>query len=164
MSGETGPAIASRLVRRRHHDVASAEALRIVRYGAVGASAAALYFVVALLAGYWTNLGVQAASALGLSVAASFAYFGHHRLTFAAKGDHRRYVPRFLATVLPGYAVSFILMRLLVDTGWLPYATAVVAVGATNAALSYGVNRFLVFTPAGDTARDPRATIEARHR
>ena len=90
------------------------EALRTIRYVAVGGLAAILYAVVAVVLGQLTTIGPQLASAFGVTAAALFAYLGHHRLTFAVQGKHGRYLPRFLANVLLGYGVSFLLMRLLV--------------------------------------------------
>ena len=133
----------------------STEAWTAVRYVLVGAAAGVLYLAVALFLRASAGIGSQSASAVGVTAAAIFAYLGHHRLTFAVRGDHGRYAPRFFAMVAAGYLVSFVLIRLLVETRLIEYGPATLAIAAVNATLSYLANRLLVFRTARLATRLP---------
>jgi putative flippase GtrA len=119
-----------------------------VRYATVGGVAGLIYLAIALL-GESLGLPEQSASALGLSAAAATAYIGHHKITFAAHANHRSYLPRFLAVVLTGYCVSFVLLKLLAESDIVSYRVAILAIAGTNMVASYLANRMLVFHGAG---------------
>ncbi len=118
------------------------------RYAVVGGLAGLLYLTLSIALERTIRIGPQAASALGLTAASLFAYVGHHTVTFSADGRHGHYAPRFIALALAAYAVSFLLIRLLVETHATSYAVAALTVAAANAAVSYGCNRVLIFRPA----------------
>ena len=145
----SSPASAIRLKSRTR----STEVWTAVRYVVVGAAAGVLYLTVALFLRTGAGLGSQSASAVGVTAAAIFAYLGHHRLTFAVRGEHGRYAPRFFAMVAAGYLVSFVLIRLLVESGLTGYGPATLAIAGVNATLSYLVNRLLVFRRASRETR-----------
>jgi len=137
-----------RLERGITRGAAVAEAWLATRYAVVGGLAGLLYLVLAIVLERTAHIGPQAASALALTAAAAFAYVGHHTITFSADGRHGHYAPRFLTLALAAYGVSYLLIRLLVETHTAPYMIAALLVAVANAAISYLCNRLLVFRPA----------------
>jgi putative flippase GtrA len=130
---------------RLDRDAAVAEAWRIARYAGVGTLAAAVYVVLSIAIEHSAHAGAQLASWIGLTASAATGYVGHRTVTFRSRGAHAREAPRYLALMLIGYAVSFVLIKLLVERHLVPYPAALGGIAVTLAGTSYLFNRSFVF-------------------
>ncbi|MDB5582189.1 MAG: polysaccharide biosynthesis protein GtrA [Bradyrhizobium sp.] len=80
---------------------------KLARFGIVGVSATLVYFsVTAVLGGTSINLNPIISNMLGVAASLSISYFGHHRFTFSALGQHGRYLPRFLFVMTTLFLLS----------------------------------------------------------
>jgi len=127
---------------------------RLGRFGLVGVTSAFLY-----AAGVSVVVGVAGEAPLtgnivGFLLAAACSYLGHHYITWAAGGDHQRYLPRFLAQAIATYLLSAGITWAVARLGW-HYLIGVVLVIGLIPALNFLVLQFWVFTSRGDAR--PRA-------
>ena len=116
-----------------------AEAARILRFGLVGASVAAVY-----AAGYAGLRGLAfspwTASALAFAVAVTWQYLAQTAFTFRAPVRDRRQLLRFAATILSGFAVSTFI------AGWAGPALGLAeAVAVLIVVLWLPVQNYLIF-------------------
>src|SRR5262245_19895355 len=118
-------------------------AFELLVFGLVGASATAVYYVVAIVVYAIPPFYARPASAAFVASVASvlWSYAGHHRFTFHKTGSHSFYFPRFLgiAIVLSVMAVcgtSFATQYLQVD-----YELATLLVAIFYPLASYTLNR-----------------------
>ncbi len=82
-----------------------------LRFALVGVAATATYFAVALLLiGSRASFDPVLASALASGTAILVSYAGHHRYTFARKGRHGFYFPRFVAITGALFVLSTVAM------------------------------------------------------
>ena len=84
-----------------------------LRFAGVGGIASALYFVVAALLNGVFGLATVAASVIAYAIAATFAYQGHKRLTFASGTAGRTEVTRFIAATAVGLGLALVIPILL---------------------------------------------------
>ena len=118
----------------------------LFRFGAVGALATLLYFVITAALGHPAiGLDPIAAHVLGTVASLFVSYFGHHRFTFQVQGAHDVHFPRFLIVT----AALFVLSTAVMAIGRYGLAldhtlvTAAIAIGYPLA--SYGLNRLWTF-------------------
>lgn len=117
---------------------------RLGWFGGVGVTSAALYSAGVFLGIGLLGLPPQVANLLGLVMAATCSYLGHHHLTFRADGDHRRYLPKFTAQVLLTYALSTATTAIVSALGWHHGITVAVVV-VVIPVLNFFILQFWVF-------------------
>jgi fatty acid desaturase/putative flippase GtrA len=109
---------------------------RFVVYAAVGGATALLYLAVALALTHGLAVAPFQASLAGFAAALPFSYLGHKFLTFGSREEHRRELPRFIASAVVGFFASAGVPELAVRLwGWSPeagYLAACVVVPALN--------------------------------
>lgn len=81
-------------------------ALRLVRFGLIGAATTLLYAGLAWLFGRGLHWPAALASAAAYGACATLSYWGHRKLTFRSREPHRVALPRFAATTAGGYAAA----------------------------------------------------------
>lgn len=114
--------------------------LQIVRFGIVGVGATLVHLVVAWLAEGMVGLAPLVANAVGFLVAFGVSYLGHFYWTFGQRDGHRGKLPRFLIVAGTGYALSNLVIVVVMDVFGGSFEAALlgilVAVPTTTFALS----------------------------
>ena len=124
---------------------------RLGRFGIVGAAATFVYFAItAGLGRPPIEMEPIAANAVGVAASLLVSYFGHHRYTFRALGNHERYLPRFLTVTAGLFLLSTAAMAIARYVWRLDHivVTAFIAVGYP--VLSYILNLLWTFSHRGD--------------
>ncbi len=118
----------------------------LFRFGAIGALATLLYFMVTAALGQ-PAIGIEPITAHVLGTAASIlvSYFGHHRFTFQMQGAHDFHFPRFLTVTAALFVLSTAVMAIGRYGLTLNHTlvTAAIAIGYPIA--SYVLNRLWTF-------------------
>ncbi|MDC8785106.1 GtrA family protein [Roseateles koreensis] len=114
-------------------------------FGLVGASAAAVHFMVVwLLVSQW-QVAALAANVLGFLLAFWVSFVGHHRLSFAAQqATVRTSLPRFALVASLGFVSNELLYALLLSWG-MEYRLALFAVLVAVAVMTFVLSRFWAF-------------------
>lgn len=125
----------------------------MTRYVCVGGAVGLLYIGLSLILAHRFGLGRQLSSAAALTVTSLLSYFGHHAVTFGARGRHALHLPRYAVLIVAMYAVSYGIIA--ASTHWhiVPYAAAVAGVAIVCPAASYVCNRLVVFAVPGEARR-----------
>lgn len=125
------------------------ECLRVLRFGIVGLSAAAVH--------YWTVVGLVELARIvpllanvgGFVVAFWVSYFGHRHWTFSdtldPAGGRKTSFLRFLLVALIGFCMNELLFFLLLHYAALPYYIALAIVVLTVAVMTYILSRLWAF-------------------
>lgn len=129
------------------------ELLRVLRFGIVGLSAAAVH--------YWTVIGLVElahisplrANVGGFAVAFWVSYFGHRHWTFSDAvathaADTNSSFPRFLLVAVLGFCMNQLLFYLLLHYLAWPYYLALALVVLTVAVMTYVLSRLWAFRRA----------------
>ena len=117
---------------------------QFLRYGAVGAIATAVHYlllVVCVEGGGWP---AWLASGFGAVVGAQAAYLGNRWFTFAHRGAVAASWQRFQATALLGALLGMAVVALVVRLGW-HYVLAQMLATALSLLLTFGINRAWTF-------------------
>jgi putative flippase GtrA len=119
---------------------------QLVRFGAVGACAMAVHYLLVTALFVPGGLAVLDANVLGFLCAFPISYLGHRHATFAAHGvPHRLAMRRFFAVAVLGLIVNETLLAFLLAATSLAYRAALAVVLVAVAALTYLLARFWAF-------------------
>lgn len=122
---------------------------QIVRFGLVGAAAAATHFAVAVACVRWVALDPQIANVVGFLVAFAVSFAGQWRWTFAAQAAPvARALPSFFLVSILGFATNAIAYRWLLTHTRLRYDVALALVLIGVAAVTFVLARFWAFRRA----------------
>lgn len=119
--------------------------LKIVRFGIVGVAATATYLAVAIALPALGVASPAVAALVASGVSVFVSYFGHHTFTFARKGRHDFYLPRFLLQWIVLSGAASLGTHLLTEIVAMNYRLAAVLVAFAYAALSFVANNVGVF-------------------
>ncbi len=119
---------------------------QVVRFGLVGAAAAATHFGVAVASVRALALDPQLANVVGFVVAFTVSFLGQWRWTFGAHGAPlARALPSYFLVALGGFAVNAIAYRWLLMHTPLRYDVALALVIGFVAAMTFVLSRFWAF-------------------
>ena len=112
----------------------------VLRFGTVGAGATLVHLIVAWIANRAGGMPPYAANACGFFAAFTLSYLGHFYWTFGRQAGHTRHLPRFVIVAGIGYALTNLIIWVVVDRAGYPFeaalGTILVAVPASTWALS----------------------------
>ena len=119
------------------------ERLRLMRFGLIGASAAAIHYFSAILLVELAGLPPLHANIGAFAIAFWCSYFGHRHWTFADRrgGNGVAVFVRFLITALFGFVLNQWLFYLLLTYLNLPYFVSLAIVMVIVAASTYLLSR-----------------------
>ncbi len=117
---------------------------RWLRFGIVGATAAAVHMGVAVAAVEGTGAHPQVANMLGFAVAFVVSYLGQRYLTFGGDQAHHVALLRFAVVAGTGALVNLLVAGVLMKLG-LYYAAAIFVGLLTAAVVTYQLNRQWTF-------------------
>lgn len=129
------------------------ELLRVLRFGIVGLTAAAVHYWVVIGLVELAHIAPLHANVGGFVVAFWVSYFGHRHWTFSdavashADGAHPSFI-RFLAVALLGFCMNQLLFYLLLRYVGLPYYVALALVVFTVAVMTYVLSKLWAFRHA----------------
>lgn len=129
------------------------ELLRVLRFGIVGLTAAAVHYWVVIALVELLRIAPLQANVGGFFVAFWVSYFGHRHWTFSdtvathAPGTHPSFM-RFLLVALLGFGMNELLFYLLLRYAGWPYYTALAVVVFTVAVMTYVLSRLWAFRRA----------------
>lgn len=122
---------------------------QLLRFGLVGATAAATHFVVAVACVRGLRLDPQLANVVGFLVAFTVSFLGQWRWTF---GTHAaplaRALPSFFVVSVSGFAANALAYRWLLTHTALRYDVALALVLMAVAAMTFLLSRFWAFRRA----------------
>ena len=120
---------------------------RLGRFGIVGVAATFVYFAVTTALGR-PPIGMDpiAANTLGVAVSLSVSYFGHHRYTFRALGEHERYLPRFLIVTAGLFLLSTAAMAIARYVWILDHTVVTACIAMCYPVVSYLLNLLWTFS------------------
>lgn len=129
------------------------ELLRVLRFGIVGLTAAAVHYWVVIALVELLHIAPLQANAGGFIVAFWVSYFGHRHWTFSdvvathVQGAHPSFL-RFLLVAVLGFCMNELLFYLLLRYAGWPYYLALAVVVFTVAVLTYVLSRLWAFRRA----------------
>jgi len=118
---------------------------QLVRFGCVGAAAAAVHLAVVSLLVYLLDMSPLLANVAGFGVAFQVTYFGHSQWTFNTLKRHGDY-RRMLVVSMTAFALNEALYAVLLQTTPLDYRIALALVLVAVAGLTFVGSRIWVFT------------------
>lgn len=122
---------------------------RLVRFAVVGATAAGVYAIVALVLIDSVGLAAMAASVIAYLVAIPVSFAGQKLWTFRSQGPVEREVPRFVGVQLANLAASAALLDVVVDRLHFDRLVGIAAVCVAVPLATYIALRYLVFIRPG---------------
>ena len=120
----------------------------MVSFGAVGAFAAGVHFLVATLVVEVARMPPQSANVIGYACALGVSWLGQSRLTFAGAGRSGLAPLRFVATSLAGFGLNALGFGALLRWTTMDYRLALLLVLGTVAASTWLALRHWVFPGA----------------
>lgn len=122
---------------------------QVVRFGLVGAAAAATHFVIAVACVRGAGLDPQVANVVGFLVAFSVSFLGQWRWTFGAHGAPlARALPSYFLVSVSGFLANALAYRWLLTHTRLRYDVALALVLIAVAAMTFLLSRFWAFRRA----------------
>lgn len=119
---------------------------QVVRFGMVGAAAAATHFVVAVACVRGLSLDPQLANVVGFLIAFALSFLGQWRWTFGAHAAPlARALPSYFLVALTGFAANALAYRWLLTHTPLRYDVALALVLIAVAAMTFVLSRFWAF-------------------
>jgi len=123
------------------------ELLRLLRFGIIGASAAAIHYLTVVVLVETSGIAPLLANVAGFALAFWCSFFGHRYWTF---GDHQvaseqNSARRFLLTALLGFALNEGLFYLLLHGAGLRYEYALGIAVVAVAGVTYVLSRLWAF-------------------
>lgn len=127
---------------------------RLGRFGVVGVAATFVYFTITTALGQ-PPIGMDpiAANTLGVVASLSVSYFGHHRYTFRALGEHERYLPRFLIVTAGLFLLSTAAMAIARYVWVLDHTVVTACIAVCYPLVSYLLNLSWTFSHKGAQER-----------
>ena len=123
------------------------ERLRLMRFGIIGAAAAAIHYWCVILLVELGGMAPLHANICAFAIAFWCSYFGHRHWTFADRRGNSALASflRFLATALLGFILNQWLFYLLLTHLRLPYFISLAIVMLIVAASTYLLSRLWAF-------------------
>jgi putative flippase GtrA len=123
------------------------ERVRVMRFGLIGAAAAAIHYVSVIALVELAGIAPLHANVIAFSVAFWCSYFGHRLWTFADRNSGNTLAAffRFLSTALMGFLLNQWLFYLLLVHLRLPYFFALAIVMVVVAASTYFLSHLWAF-------------------
>ena len=121
------------------------------RFVSVGVMATLIHVAVAIFLERLSGLSPQTANFGGFLSALSFSYAGHLLFSFGVAPRHAVHGPRFALTALGSLIASSSMVFVIHDMLALPFAVAMISVGAIVPMLTFWIMRLWTFaevTPA----------------
>lgn len=116
----------------------------------VGAAAALVHYVSALILEGWLALSPGLANFLAFLLAFPVSYFGHRALSFANNGNTHGYaLPRFLLVACTGFACNQIILLTLLRISNMPFWLVLAIVMIIVALATYLLSRYWAFRQRG---------------
>lgn len=104
------------------------EALRMSRFGVVGAVATATHLLLVSVLITATNLPTLAANTLAFLIAFGISLAGHYFWTFQKPGELRRATFRFMLVSLSAFICNTLVLAFALNAGWFsPLVTTLLA-------------------------------------
>lgn len=120
--------------------------VQLLRFGLVGAAAAAVHFIVAVALVRTLGLDPQAANVAGFVIAFALSFVGQWRWTFSvARAPLARALPAFVVVAWLGFAANALAYRWLLNYTALRYDVALALVLIGVAMLTFVLSRFWAF-------------------
>jgi len=120
--------------------------VQLLRFGLVGAAAAATHFAVAVACVRLAQIDPQFANVLGFLVAFAVSFLGQWRWTFAGQAAPiGRALPSFFGVSILGFVTNALSYRWLLTHTTLRYDVALALVLVGVAALTFVLSRFWAF-------------------
>lgn len=134
--------------------------MQIVRFGAVGASAAALHAGIFMLAIGQAGLSAVGANTLAFGVAFVFAYLGHRFWTFRSSQGGEQLagttLVKFFAVAITGYGLNTLVAWLVVDRGGYQPVWALLAMLVLTPPTVFSLAKYWAFaSPAAKSSAPP---------
>jgi putative flippase GtrA len=119
---------------------------RIVRFAAVGLSAAAIHYVSVVILVETLAAPPLLANIAGFLISFWMSYFGHRFWTFGDRASiNNNSFLRFLATASLGFAMNELLFYLMLTHTSIPYTIALAIAVVTVAISTYSLSRLWAF-------------------
>ncbi len=119
----------------------------VLGFVSVGALAAAVHYLVALLA-HAAGYTPASANWLGFMCAFPVSYFGHRHWSFrGTRVRHRQAFARFFIVALLGFLGNQALLWALLHLTWLPFWLSLAVVMVVVAGVTWLLSRFWAFKP-----------------
>lgn len=118
-------------------------------FSTVGALAAAVHYVIAVILAAGCGLAPTRANILGFLSAFPVSYFGHRQFSFVAlNAPHKRAFPRFFAIACAGFFENQMLLIVGMRSFALPFWFLLLGILLIVAVSTYLLSRFWAFGPA----------------
>lgn len=128
--------------------MADAQSLKRSAYWfiAVGASAALVHYIVAVVIEHFSLATPALANIIGFCSAFPVSYFGHRSLSFAQQDTiHQQALPRFLIVAITGFCANQTLLLFCLQYTKLPFWLALGLVMVIIAVSTYMLSRYWAF-------------------
>ena len=119
--------------------------LQMLRFGAVGIGATLTHLATAWATHHGLGLSAFAANLAGFLVAFCVSYFGHFYWSFRLKEGHGRSLGRFLVVAVTGYALSNVVVWLVVHRWGQSFDLALLGILMVVPTTSYVLSRLWAF-------------------
>ena len=127
---------------------------QFTRFVGVGALATLIHVAIAIFLERLAGLSPQTANFGGFLSAVSFSYAGHLLFSFGVAPRHAVHGPRFALTALGSLVASSSMVLVVHDMLGLPFAVAMIAVGAVVPVLTFWIMRLWTFTEVSSLSSD----------
>ena len=117
------------------------------RFGVVGLIATLVHLAVAWVANQWFGFGEYMANGTGFAIAFVFSYLGHFYWTFQKQSDHQRSLARFLVVAGCGYALSNLVVWIVVQRLGQPFEVALLGILLVVPVSTWVISRLWAFAP-----------------
>jgi putative flippase GtrA len=118
---------------------------QLMRFGVIGASAAAVHFSIVVMMVEGGLLQPLLANVIAFMVAFQVSYFGHRLWTFQAQTQHRTAFPRLLLVSGTTFMANEGLFYLFMTLFKMPYASALFLVLAILPLFTFTASKLWVF-------------------
>jgi len=118
---------------------------QFLRFVVVGVASTLTHIAVAIVLNEMLSLSALVANFLAFTTPVLVSYLGNHGWTFSRRGQHSRYLPRFVLVALTGMALNQLIVYGIVDLGGLSYRLALATVVLIVPMFSFALNQMWVF-------------------
>jgi putative flippase GtrA len=133
--------------------------MQIVRFGAVGVSAAVLHAGIFMLAMNPAGLSAVGANTLAFGVTFVFAYIGHRFWTFRSSQGVEQLagatLAKFFAVAITGYGINTLVAWLVVDRGGYQPIWALLVMVMVTPPTVFGLAKYWAFANQASNSNSP---------
>lgn len=123
---------------------------QIFRFGLVGLAGTGVHLAVAWAANRLGGVPPYGANLAGFIAAFAWSYLGHFYWTFARRSGHRRHLSRFVIVALSGYALTNLVIWVVVTRMGHTFEWALAVILVAVPAFTWAVSRVWAFRAADD--------------